>query len=80
MISVAPEILLKTNNRKILGTSATNDADETRLATITKNIQRFIRLAQGNAAATTHVKINGDFNRNVLGDNFNAHIFNRLNF
>ena len=57
----------KEQQKKLLGTSATNDVAESPFATITENIQRFGRLTQGNAAVTAHAKINGDFDRKILG-------------
>ena len=54
-------------HKKLLGTSATNDAAESPFAVVTENLQRFGRLTQVNAAATAHAKINGDFDRKILG-------------
>ena len=53
-------------HKELVGTFATNDIAETPFASLTQNL-KIGRLLPGNAAAVAQARMNGDFDRKVLG-------------
>ena len=63
----------------LLGIMAANDLAEQPFGMLTYQVDRFNRILFGNAAATAQARMNGDFDREELGEGHVDGAFHKLN-